>query len=141
MVISKYTRETGKISPLAKKKKLSVLSDQDEAALNKLSKKERANAVSGKPDETDTRNLTELFRLYEQANPGRLMRMKGDYEVQKALQENTKPYVKGINSNELKMFFWMPRDLQEFMEQYYPTIWTNKSHAEWFVKHFPIFKA
>jgi hypothetical protein len=125
-----------------KKKKLSVLSDRDEEALSKLSKKERALAVTGKPDETDVRNLKELLKLYEQSYPGRLKRMKADYDLQNGLGEKVKtPAVKGVQSTELKMLFWLPRDLQEFIEPFYPTLWTNKSHAEWFVKTFPMFKA
>lgn len=125
---------------MAKKKKLSALSDSDEAQLSKLSRKERAQASYGKPDDTDIRNLTALFELYEKYNPGKLRRMRDNYAVEKALKV-TKPFVKGIKSDELSMAFWMPEDLQNFMEQYFPTIWTNKDHARWFIKHFPGFKA
>lgn len=125
-----------------KNKKLSVLSDNDEAALAKLGKKHRADAVTGQPDQSDIDNLTELFRLYEQANPGKLAKMKQDYDTQVSLSEKVKsPAVKGVNSHELTFSFWMPRDLQEFVEQYYPTLWTNKTHMEWFLKRFPIFRA
>lgn len=119
---------------MAKKKKLSVLSDNDESSLSKLSKKERARAITGKPDDSDVRNITELLRLYEKSHPGLLKRMKTDFDVEDALKDKSQ-------KSELRMIFWMPRDLQEFMEKYYPTLWSNKDHANWFVKQFPIFKA
>jgi len=122
------------------KKKLSVLSDSDEAALQKLSRKERVKAVYGKPDQSDIDNINELIRLYESSHPGMIKRMKSDYDIQNATKEYS-PKPRGISSQELKMAFWMPRDLQEFMEIYYPTIWTEKAHLEWFLKHYPIFKA
>jgi hypothetical protein len=68
-----------------KKNKLSVLSDSDEAALAKLSKKERALAVSGKPDDEDIRNLTILFETYDKLTFGRLKRMAKDNEVERML--------------------------------------------------------
>lgn len=123
------------------KKKLSVLSDSDETELKKLAKKDRGKAVTGKPDQTDINNINHLLRLYEQSNPGLLKRMKHDYDLQKGLGDVHKPVFRGLDSKELTFSFWMPRDLQEFMEQYYPTIWSNKSHAEWFIKNYPIFKS
>jgi hypothetical protein len=122
------------------KKKLSVLSDADEAALSKLSKKERAKAVVGQPDETDLRNITELLNLYERSRPGRLARMKADYDLQHALNDYSKPVIKGISSKDLRMGFWMPEDLLNLMQYFYPTIWTNDKHREWFLRHFPIFR-
>lgn len=119
---------------MARKKKLSVLSDSDEAALKKLSKKERSQASYGKPDDSDIRNLIALFDLYEKSNPGKLRRMRENYAVEKAYK------VKDPKA-ESKMLFWMPEDLQNFMEEYFPTIWTNRTHAEWFIKHFPGFAA
>lgn len=126
---------------MAKKKKLSVLSDNDESSLSKLSKKERAKAIDGKPDDSDIRNISELLRLYEKSHPGLLKKMKADYDLQNALKDKPKPFVKGVGSEGLRMAFWLPRDFQEFLEIYYPSLWSNKDHANWFIKQFPIFKA
>jgi hypothetical protein len=123
------------------KKKLSVLSDADDAALRKLGKKKRAQAVSGKPDQSDIDNLNELFRLYEQSNPGKLQRMANAYKVEKTLKDTSTPAFRGITSDELKMSMWLPEDLQQFLEEYYPTIFTRKDHLEWFLSKFPIFRA
>jgi len=122
------------------KKKLSKLSTSDEAALSKLSRKERVNAVYGKPDQSDIDNINELLRLYERSQPGAIKKMKADYDMQTITKEWV-PKPRGITSNDLRFAFWLPRDLQEFMEIYYPSIWTNKEHADWFIKHYPIFKA
>lgn len=119
---------------MARKKKLSVLSDTDEAKLAKLSRKERADASYGQPDESDIKNLSELFKLYEKYNPGKLRRMHENYAMEKALK---KPDPKA----ETRMLFWLPEDLQNFIEEYFPTLWTNKEHAQWFIKHFPEFAA
>lgn len=122
------------------RKKLSKLSDTDEKELQKLSKKERIQAVTGEPDDSDVRNLTELFTLYEKSHPGLLARMKQDHDTQVALGENiSKP--RGYQSKLLSPAFWMPQDLQEFVEEYFPTLWQNKAHAEWFVRKFPLFKS
>jgi hypothetical protein len=115
-------------------KKLSKLSASDEESLKKLSKKERSKASYGKPDNTDIKNLTAMFDLYERYNPGKLQRMRENYALERAFK-------KSDPKAENKMLFWMPEDLQNFMEDYFPTIWTNKEHAEWFVKHFPGFAA
>jgi hypothetical protein len=122
------------------KRRASVLSENDETELKKLGKKKRALAVSGQPDQSDIDNLNRLFSEYEKAHPGRFRRMKQDYDTSQSLRE--KPTLpKGINSSELHMSFWLPQDLQQVMEQYWPTLWTNKAHVAWFVKHYPLFKA
>lgn len=126
---------------MGKTNKLSVLSDSDDAALRKLGKKKRALAVMGKPDQSDIDNLNELFRLYEKFNPGKLRRMSQAYQVEKSLKDTHKPYIRGISSDELQMSMWMPSDLLEFMEEYFPTVFSNKEHLAWFLKHYEIFRA
>lgn len=119
----------------------SKLSTADELALSKLANKQRAQAVDGQPDQSDIDNLNRLFSEYETAHPGRLERMRKDYAMQKALKEKTaKPVVKGVKANEMYIGFWMPGDLQQIVEKYWPTIWTNHAHREWFVKNYPGFK-
>lgn len=118
----------------------SKLSSSDEQALSKLSAKKRSLAVDGQPDRSDIANLNRLFSEYNKAHPGRLERMRKDYATQKALKERTpKPVVKGINSNEMSIAFWMPADLQSIVEKYWPTLWTDKSHMEWFLRNYPGF--
>jgi hypothetical protein len=125
-----------------KNDRLSVLSNSEEEDLSKLSLKERAKAVTGKPDDSDIRNITELIRLYEASHPGLLRRMKQDYDTQRAMNEYMpKPAIRGVTSDLIRPGFWLPKDLQEFMERYYPTLWTNQKHVEWFIKRFPVFKA
>lgn len=120
------------------KKKLSKLSDSDEAALAKLSKKERTLAVSGQPDQEDVDNLTILFRTYDHATGGRLTKMIKQNAVEKALN-NRNLTEKSAKTAETLSFF-MPRDLQEEMEKYWPSIWSNKEHLRWFLSRFPEFR-
>lgn len=104
--------------------------------------KTRAVAVSGKPDQTDVDNINFILARYEEAHPGRLRRMQKDHSVSKALKEKLpKPKVKGVAFDEMTMAFWMPQDLQEIFEKYFPSIWTDKRHMEWFLRKYPVFKA
>lgn len=123
---------------MGKKNKLSILSDADEASLKGLSNKKRAVAVDGKPDQTDIDNLTILFETYNKAQGGRLMRMMKQNAVERSLN-NIAITEKPIDTA-AQLSFWMPKDLQEVVEEYWPTIWTNKAHLRWFLGHFPGFR-
>lgn len=120
----------------------SKLSAKDESYFKDKAMKHRSVAVSGQPDDTDINNINFILAQYEKAHPGRLRRMHKDFTVSKALKERLpKPIVKGISSDEMTMAFWMPQDLQEVFEKYFPTLWTNKQHLEWFLRHYPVFKS
>lgn len=123
---------------MPKKQKLSKLSDADDAALAKLSKKERKQAVDGVPDQSDVDNLDRLFSVYDYYTRGDLTKCINEIKVQRALNNRalTEP---NIDSAEY-LTFKMPTPLLEFMEKYYPTIWTNKEHLRWFLKKFPAFR-
>lgn len=118
--------------------KLSKLNDSDEAALAKLSRKERAVAVSGKPDQQDVNDLTLLFETYDKVTGGRLRKMANDARLERALN-NRDGRIESVDTAE-KLAFWMPKDLQEEMEKYFPSVWTNKDHLRWFLKKFPMFR-
>lgn len=120
---------------MAKKKKLSKLSDSDEAALAKLSKKERSLAVDGKWDHTDIENLTLLFATYDKYTQGRLTRMIKDNQAERALN-NRNLYEQPIGTAE-NLSFFLPKDLQSEVEKYWPTLWTNKNHLRQFLRAFP----
>ena len=125
----------GKTSPLAKKKKLSKLSDSDELALSKLSKKERSLAVDGKWDRTDVENMTRLFASYDEHTQGRLTRMIKQNQVERALNNRTTTELPVDRAEHLS--FFMPKDLQSEVEKYWPTLWTNQQHLRQFLKSFP----
>lgn len=120
---------------MGKKKKLSVLSDADEALLAKKSKKERAIAVTGQPDATDFNNLVALFEMYDKTTGGLLRRMIKQNKVERAL--NNRTTVEAPIDSAENLSFFMPKDLQEYVEKYWPTLWTNKDHLRWFLKKFP----
>lgn len=120
---------------MAKKKKLSKLSDSDEAALSKLSKKERALAVSGNWDRQDVEDLTLLFKTYDHASGGRLTKMIKQNQVERALN-NRNLYELPIDRAE-NLSFFLPKDLQSEVEKYWPTLWTNRDHLRSFLKAFP----
>jgi hypothetical protein len=123
---------------LARKKKLSKLSDSDEALLAKRSKKERSIAVDGKPDRTDVENLTILFSTYDKYTQGLLTRMINQNKIERAAN-NRDLYEKPASTAE-NLSFFMPKDLQEEVEKYWPTLWTNKEHLRWFLTKFPEFR-
>lgn len=123
---------------MTKKKKLSKLSDSDEAALSKLAKKQRAQAVDGKWDRTDVENLTILFQTYDKHTQGLLTRMIKQNKIERALNNrdaNEVPIDKAEN-----LSFFMPKDLQEEVEKYWPSLWTNTDHLRQFLKAFPVFR-
>lgn len=120
---------------MGKKHKLSKLSDSDEEQLGKLSKKERALAVDGKWDRTDVENLTLLFRTYDKHTQGRLTRFIKQNQVERAAN-NRAMTEQSIDKAEHLSFF-LPKDLQDEVEKYWPTIWSNKDHLRSFLKAFP----
>lgn len=123
---------------MGRKPKASKLSDSDEAALGKLSRKERALAVSGTPDETDIYNLNVLFETYDKITGGQLRRFLEQTRLERALNNRDTKEVSVDKAENLA--FAMPKDLQEEMEKYWPTIWTNPDHLRWFLRKFPKFR-
>ena len=117
------------------KKKLSKLSDNDEAKLAKLSKKERAQAVDGQPDMTDIEMLDAIFSTYQKAAPGLLR----EHIKQVAFERALVPNLPDIRTAE-KFAFSLPQDLEEVVRHWFPSIWTNREHARWFVTKFPQFR-
>lgn len=123
---------------MGKKNKLSILSDADEAALKGKSAKQRAVAVEGQPDMTDVANLRILFETYNKERGGLLMRMMKDNATERSL--NNIAIHEDPIATAKKLSFWMPKDLQEVVEEYWPTIWTNPDHLRWFLTYFPGFR-
>jgi len=123
---------------MGKKPRASKLSDSDEASLAKLSRKERSLAVSGVPDETDVAGLNALFETYDKCTSGRLRRFLDEVRLERALNSRD-GNEKSVDSAE-NLAFAMPQDLQEEVEKYWPTIWTNPEHLRWFLKKFPKFR-
>lgn len=121
-----------------KQNKLSKLSERDEASLGKMSRKERVKAVSGTPDDEDILNLSVLFNTYNQVTGGLLRRMADSAKMERALNSRAIEE-KSIDDSET-LAMWMPKDLQEEVEKYWPSLWTNPSHMRWFLKNFPIFR-
>lgn len=111
----------------------------EEASLGKLSIKEKGQQVGGNPDEWDYKNLVMLIESYEQAYPGRLKKMKEDVVMEARLSGRTKDYGVISEESEMRVAFWLPEDLQMVIEKGYPSFWTNKKHAAWFIKKFPLF--
>ena len=121
-----------------KQNKLSKLSERDEASLGKMSRKERVKAVSGTPDDEDILNLSVLFNTYNQVTGGLLRRMADSAKMERALNSRAIEE-KSIDDSET-LAMWMPKDLQEEVEKYWPSLWTNPSHMRWFLKAFPVFR-
>lgn len=120
---------------MGKKNKLSKLSDADEEKLSKLSKKERSLAVEGKPDATDIQMLDAIFSTYKKAAPGMLRYHISDIALERAAIRN----LPSIETAE-RFTFSLPQDLEEVVRHWFPSIWTNKEHARWFVKNYPQFR-
>lgn len=120
---------------MVRKKKLSKLSDNDEAILAKLSKKDRAKAVEGKPDATDERLLGMLFGIYEKETHGGLTKFFQEMRIERSFIKD----LPDIRTAE-RFTFSLPRDLEEEVRHWWPSIWTNKEHARWFVRKFPGFR-
>lgn len=123
---------------MVKKKSISKLSDKDEGYFAGKAIKERHLAVDGKPDDRDYNNLLELFKLYDKHTAGALTRMLKDLQVERALNHTGRGQVSMDKAGSFCIAF--PRDLQLFLETYYPTLFKNKEHARWFLKKFPQFR-
>lgn len=118
--------------------KLSKLSERDEQSLGKMSRKERVKAVEGVPDDEDIKNLSTLFNTYNQVTGGLLRNMADSVKMERALNSKVLEE-KSIDDSET-LAMWMPKDLQEEVEKYWPSIWTNPKHLRWFLKNFPVFR-
>jgi len=117
------------------KKKLSKLSDNDELALSKLSKKDRSKAVDGQPDATDERLLNMLFGIYEKETRGGLTRFLNELRLERAFIKN----LKDIRTAETFAFSF-PADLEEEVRHWWPTLWTEREHARRFIRKYPQFR-
>jgi hypothetical protein len=123
---------------MGKRARASKLSDSDEDALSKLSKKQRSLAVSGVPDESDVHNLNILFETYDKVTGGKLRKFLDEIRLERALNNRDADEVSVDKAENLA--FAMPQDLQEEVEKYWPTLWTNPDHLRWFLKKFPKFR-
>jgi hypothetical protein len=123
---------------MGRKARASKLSESDEAALSELSRKERAVAVSGVPDQSDIDNLNILFETYDRMTGGKLRKFLDDVRLERALNNRDGREVSVDKAENLA--FAMPQELQEEVEKYWPTIWTNPNHLRWFLKHFSKFR-
>lgn len=119
-----------------KRKTKSVLSDSEEKQLAKKGSKARAEASYGKPDDTDIQNLNILFETYDKVTGGGLKRFINELAVERAFIPNLPP----IDSAE-RFKFSFPADLEGEVRHWWPTLWTDKEHARWFVKHYPRFRS
>lgn len=118
-----------------------IFSSSGEAdALDKLSRKEIGKGIGSNPDDWDYRNIATLVEIYDKAHPGRIKRMKSDYDVEYALSARGAHGVVASQSD-TRLAMWLPGDLQEVLERGYPSIWTNKKHLRWFLRKFPQFRA
>jgi hypothetical protein len=123
---------------MGKRARASKLSDSHEDALSKLSKKQRSLAVSGVPDESDVHNLNILFETYDKVTGGKLRKFLDEIRLERALNNRDADEVSVDKAENLA--FAMPQDLQEEVEKYWPTLWTNPDHLRWFLKKFPKFR-
>lgn len=127
---------------MGKTNKLSKLSDADHEAFKKLSKKQKREVIADKtvvngiPDQTDVDGLRILFETYDKATAGQLYRMMKQNEVERKLKSVPDEPVATAKT----LSFFMPQDLQEVVEEYWPTIWSNKEHLRWFLTYFPGFR-
>lgn len=117
--------------------KLSKLSNRDEEYFRSKALKQRKEAVAGKPDYRDVEDLERLFSLYNRSTGGRLRKFCDALATERAL--NGRLHVPNVMKSE-SFTFALPQDLQQFLERYYPTIFSNKEHARWFIRHFPVFQ-
>lgn len=122
---------------MGKINKVSKLSDSDEAELKKLSKKERSQAVDGKPDFTDVENLRAIFEAYDKATGGRLRRFFDELAVERTFIKNLKP----VETAEKFKYSFPDAELEGYIRKYFPSIWTNNDHARWFLRWFPGFRS
>lgn len=123
---------------MGKRARASKLSDSDEAALSKLSKKQRSLAVSGVPDESDVYNLNVLFETYDKVTGGKLRRFLDEIRLERTLNNRDAKELSVDKAENLA--FAMPQDLQEEVEKYWPTLWTNPDHLRWFLRKYPKFR-
>jgi len=123
---------------MGKTNKVSKLSDNDEAKLKKLSKKERSEASYGKPDFTDVENLRAIFETYNKVKGGALKGFMDELAVERTFIPNLE---KDIMHAERFKFSFPDAELEDYIRTYFPTIWTNQEHARWFLKWFPGFRA
>ena len=127
---------------MAKKKALqsNAASSGEETAMGKKSLKEQGKDIGGDPDEWDRKNLEMIIEIYRKAFPGRLESMANDVKVEAALSGRTKDFGEISKDSELRVGFWLPEDLQAVIERGYPSLWTNKKHAQWFMNNFKEFR-
>jgi len=125
---------------MGKKGTKSVLntSSAADSKIAKMSSKEKGKAIGGNPDETDYRNMLTFIEWHEQEHPGLIRRMRQQVEIEMRLSGLNK-HAELSKDSELIKGFWLPETLQALWEKAYPSLYTNKKHAQWFCNKFPIF--
>jgi hypothetical protein len=112
--------------------------------LAKMNQKELGRTIGqGDPDRWDEENIERIIKIYEHSHPGVIDKIYNDVCTEIALSGMSKhgEVMAGVQKG-----FWLPGplnekdySLQEWMERAYPSLWTNKKHSRWFMRHFPQF--
>lgn len=114
-------------------------SSSEFSKLSKLSQKQLGKQQAhGNPDEKDFENIERIVKVFDKAHPGLIKTMFNDVCTELALSGIDKHGILNKGSD-FKRAFWLPNDLQFWMEKAYPSFWQEPRHAKWFCRKFPQF--
>ncbi len=109
-----------------------------DTAFSKLSIKEKGQAIHSNPDSQDEIYINIWIELFERSYPRMIASMRRDVEKELTYSDTNK-HAELNQASQLRKGFWLPEQLQQLMETAYPSFFTNKKHAEWFCRKFPVF--
>lgn len=93
----------------------------------------------GMPTEADKAFIRNLLIEYDRQHPGQIRAYRDDgkreLEMNGAFNGRQKFGVTGKQAS-MRMLFSLPPALAGAIERYYPTMFREKVHFRWFVKHF-----
>lgn len=96
----------------------------------------------GMPDEVDKENIRKIILKFEREHPGEILAIIEYAKASSSAFTNEfglvsgKSNSKGISSNSLRYQMELPPDLHRKIEEYIPTIFSDKKHYAWFKKNF-----
>lgn len=108
-----------------------------------MKNKSNWSEVVGMPDAFDKKNIMTLIQTYEQTFPGKIK-----YLVEEEKREEREqghggtfdPYLMKNKGSEMRKVIVMPAELVQELKTGYPTLFSDRTHFQWFVTNFPMFR-
>src|SRR5688572_5416829 len=102
--------------------------------MDKTTKKTLGEAI-GLPDDVDKENIRKIILKYDKKHPGYIQHAISEAKADFAGTDKAK-FGEVNKSAHGRVLFELPEELHANLETYIPTLFREKTHLRWFIKHF-----